>query len=146
MTRGVLQLRSGRWSWTVLEVRDLPSNRVETRYISFRLAGRQESHMRLQIPGGLSEIDETVLQSSARHPDSRYLVDDNDEHWEVYPFDRAGVGPIGGPGDFEMPPCEVVFRSNEGGHGRSWLPPDCGLGEATDDELLEIVDREAIRR
>ncbi|MFC1662348.1 hypothetical protein ACFL3S_13000 [Gemmatimonadota bacterium] len=138
--KGEITLRSGVWEWGLVELREGGTNTLEARYFAFRLKGHRGSIMRLKIPGS-GEIDDRVLSSGARHPDVRELKLPEGEIWTFFERPRAGIA-MGVPPGYRDPPYETIFRSDHGGFGRGFLPEDCGLGQATDEELLTIVERD----
>lgn len=138
MESGEVDLRSGNWTWRAQELIDLPTGRVETRHFFFRLTGSVDSLMRLRVPGD-SHIPMELFPLAARHPFMRKMVYESEE-WTFHPVPRPPIA-MAVPSDFEHPPYEVVFRSDKGGHGRGRLPPQCGLGDVTDEELQDIIEQ-----
>ena len=96
--------------------------------------------MRFTLPGAFPEVDESSVALRAEHPHERELRASDGRIWRFYPLSRRPLSMS--VGDFVDSPCTVIFRSSDGQRrGTGELPrPDLCLGDATDEELLEIVE------
>ena len=96
--------------------------------------------MRFTLPGPFPEVDESDLALRAKHPHERVLRAPDGTTWRFYPLSRPPLSMS--VADFVGTPCTVLFRSSDGRRrGTADFPlPDLCLGDATDEELLEIVE------
>ncbi len=97
--------------------------------------------MRFTLPGTFPEVvDDSGIALRAKHPHERELRAPDGTTWRFYPLTR---GPLSlAVADFVGGSYAVLFRSSDGKRrGTGDLPlPDVYLGDATDEELLEIVE------
>ncbi len=134
--KGTVKLRSGVWAWETTEVRE--GGEVDRTTFFFQLLASKRSRMRFTLPGAFPEVDESSVALRAKHPHERELRAPDGTTWRFYPLSRP---PSMSVGDFMGCPYSVLFRSSDGKRrGTAELPlPDLCLGDATDEELLEIV-------
>ena len=136
--RGTVELRSGVWAWDTMEVLEGGAGEVGRTTVFFQLHDSKRSRMRFTLPGAFPEVDESDIALRAKHPRERELRAPDGTTWRFYPLSRP---PSMSVGDFMGCPYSVLFRSSDGKRrGTAELPlPDMCLGDATDEELLEIV-------
>ncbi len=135
--KGTVKLRSGVWAWETTEVRE--GGEVRTTFF-FQLLASKRSRMRFTLPGAFPEVDESRVALRVKHPHERELRAPEGTTWRFYPLSRRPLSMS--VGDFVDSPCSIIFRSSDGKRrGTAELPlPDLCLGDATDEELLEIVE------
>lgn len=141
MAEGTVELRSGAWAWHTMEVRDAGTDEglVET-YFWFRLHDSETSRMSFSWSGAFPEVDASAMALQARHPRERELRTPDGTTWRFYELSRPDISL--GVHDFGGTPYAVFFRASDGRHGTAEMSlPDVCLGDATDEELLEIVGR-----
>ena len=134
--KGTVKLRSGVWAWETTEVRE--GGEVRTTFF-FQLLASKRSRMRFTLPGAFPDVDESGIALRAKHPHERELRAPDGTTWRFYPLSRQPLSMS--VGDF-LGSGTVLFRSSDGRRrGTGELPlPDMCLGDATDEELLEIVE------
>ena len=134
--KGTVKLRSGVWAWETTEVRE--GGEIRTTFF-FQLLASKRSRMRFALPGAFPEVHESGIALQAKHPHERELRAPDGTTWRFYPLSRP---PSMSVGDFMGSSYSVLFRSSDGKRrGTGELPlPDMCLGDATDEELLEIVE------
>jgi len=138
--RGTVELRSGVWAWDTMEVLEGGGAEVGRTTVLFQLHNSQSSRMRFTLPGAFPEVDESDIALRAKHPRERELRAPDGTTWRFYPLSRPPFSIS--VGDFMGGSYSVLFRSSDGKRrGTAELPlPDMWLGDATDEELLEIVE------
>jgi hypothetical protein len=133
--QGTVTLRSGSWGWNVIQLREMPSNRLERQYVFLRLEKSATSRMEFVLASVTGPSSDTVA-GLARYPRRRELVDSSGELWTFYPIGRREYD-----GSIQLDsPCETLFRSEGGSIGGAELPPRTTLGDVTDQELLERIE------
>ena len=94
--------------------------------------------MDIVLGPGAQTISREVLGLYARHPREREILDESGMEWT---FIQVGRPPLAkrvsrkSRGEF----YSVIFHSQDGRHRAGDLPKDCGLGDATDEELLSLI-------
>ncbi len=136
--KGTIELRSGVWAWDIEEVRESGDGDADRTTFFFQLLASKRSRMRFTLPGAFPEVDESDIALRAKHPRERELRAPDGTTWRFYPLSRP---PSMSVGDF-VGSGTILFRSSDGKRrGTGELPlPDMCLGDATDEELLEIVE------
>ena len=136
--KGTVKLRSGVWAWETTEVRE--GGEVDRTTFFFQLLASKRSRMRFTLPGAFPEVDESSVALRAKHPHERELLAPDGRTWRFYLLSRRPLSMS--VDDFVGTPCTVIFRSSDGKRrGTAELPlPDMCLGDATDEELVEIVE------
>ncbi len=139
MAKGTIELRSGVWAWHTVEVREGGGGKVDQTYFWFRLHDSEASRMHFRLSGAFPEADESGIALQAKHPRERELRAPDATTWLFYEVSRPPLGLSGG--NSVGGPYSVLFHSSDGRRrGTAELPlPDLCLGDATDEELLEIV-------
>ncbi len=137
---GTVELRSGVWAWGTVEVREGGGGKVDRTTFWFQLHDSKRSRMRFTLPGPFPEVDESDLALRAKYPLERELRAPDGTTWRFYPLSRPPL--MMSVDDFTGSPCSVRVHSSGGQRrGTAELPrPDLCLGDATDEELLEIVE------
>jgi hypothetical protein len=140
MVSGTIRLRSGEWAWRVFQAHDAETLEVVWSSCQLHLLDAQESRMQVRLGPGETMVDEEFLLRAASHPSDRDIVDASALGWTFIELNRPmvtmGVGP-----DPQEGPSKVLFFCQDGRCGVDELPSRCGLGEATDEELLELIQR-----
>ncbi len=138
--KGTVELRSGVWAWDTMEVPEGEGEEVGRTTFFFQRDESKRSRMRFTLPGGFPDVDESSVALRAKQPHERELRAPEGTTWRFYPLNRQPLSMS--VGDFVDSPCTVLFRSSDGKRrGTGELPlPDLSLGDATDEELLEIVE------
>ena len=140
MTSGEIVLRSGKWAWRVQTVRDAESQEVVWSSCWLHLLDTQESRMHLRLGPGETEFDEESLVAAACHPWDRDIVDPSARGWTFVELNRPPASQTAGP-DYRDEPCRVFFFCQDGRSGVGKLPERWGLGQATDEELLDLIQK-----
>ena len=140
MTSGEIVLRSGKWGWRVQTVRDAESQEVVWNSCWLHLLDAQESRMYVRLGPGETEVDEEFLAAAACHPWDRDLVDTSALGWTFVELSRPPVSLAVGP-DYRGEPYGVFFCCQDGRCGLGELPDRWGLGQATDEELLDLIQK-----
>ncbi len=96
--------------------------------------------MRFTLPGAFPEVDESDIAPRTKHPHERELRAPDGTTWRFYPLSRPPL--MMSVDDFTGSPCSVHVHSSDGRRRATGeLPlPDMCLGDATDEELVEIVE------
>ena len=137
-TEGSIELRSGVWTWRSLELLEGGGGEVVETWFWFQLRDSETSRMRFEWSGAFPDVDESLVALQARHPLERELRDPDGVTWLFYYASRPGLSMA--VGNWAGAPYSVLFRSSDGGQGTADLPQlELCLGDATDEELLEIV-------
>lgn len=123
-------LRSGRWLYSLVTVRDVPEGGAPISHVFFHMTEDPESMMWLRVPGVVD--GKTDFGLFAWDPDSREAVFDG-QRWIFHPVSREGVHRT------------VVFMSADGGLGAEMLPKGVTLADATNGELRRAVESGRIR-
>ncbi len=137
---GTVELRSGVWAWDTMEVQEVGRGKVDRTTFFFQHDESKRSRMRFTLPGAFPEVDESDIALRAKHPHERELRAPDGTTWRFYPLSRPLMSMS--VGDFAGSSGTILFRSADGKRrGTGELPlPDMCLGDATDEELLEIVE------
>ena len=138
MANGTIRLRSGEWAWHTMELRDGETQEIERIYVWFRLKGAEGSRMKVRLGPTEKTLGEKFLDPWARHPRERQILDESGTRWAFVELGLPLVT-MGVSKDYRGEPYCVIFYSKDGRHGTGELPKDCGLGEATDEELLSLI-------
>ncbi len=138
--KGTVELRSGVWAWDIVEVREAGGEEVDRTTFFFQHDASKRSRMRFTLPGAFPEVDESGVALRAKHPHERELRAPDGTTWRFYPLSRQPLSMS--VGDFVGSSGTILFRSSDGRRrGTGELPlPDMCLGDATDEELLEIAE------
>lgn len=123
-------LRSGRWAYSFVTVRDMPKGGLPISHVFFHMVDDPGSIMWLRVMGTLD--DAADFARAGWVPDSREVVCDG-QRWTFHPVSQGG--------DLRT----VVFMSTEGGLGAEILPRGVTLADATNEELCKAVDSGRIR-
>jgi hypothetical protein len=125
-----VMLRSGRWAYSFVTVKDMPEGGPPISHVFFHLADDPSSMMWLRVTGTL---DETMdFGEFTWEPDSREVVFDG-QRWIFHPVSRDGQLRT------------VIFMSADGGLGAELLPKGVTLADATNGELRRAVESGRIR-
>jgi hypothetical protein len=125
-----VMLRSGRWAYSLVTVKDMPEGGPLVSHVFFHLADDPSSIMWLCVSGTLDE--HTDFGELAWEPDSREVVFEG-QRWIFHPVSRDGRLRT------------VVFMSADGGLGAEILPKGVSLANATNGELRRAVESGRIR-
>jgi len=134
---GTIELPSGTWSEFKRPRRAPADEKVCPVTVRLELEGVRGSLMFLTVhesEGG--DVDLSALHDWAKHPDSRIIVLDG-ETIEFFYDDRPEPELDFGGGDSKA--TYAVTFSCASKNGRARLPPGLGLGEVSDQQLLDIV-------
>jgi len=142
MAGGTISLRSGEWTWHTMELLDGETQEIRQVHFWFHLEGAEGSRMHLTLGPGGRTIEEKLLALWARHPREREILDLSGMKWRFIQLLRSPLE-LAVSKDYQGEPYSVIFHSLDGLHGVGELPRDCGLGEATDEELLSLI-RDAV--
>ncbi len=156
MRSGTVELESGRWEWQLSEsegrtepssagVRESamgdaePDEEGEDRGSRLQLEDPEDprSRMSRRLPLRAGMENEAEVRRLARDPDERTLVDENGTVWRF----RAVERPDAAREDqgFDRPPQGVRYASEGEPDRVGNLPAGRTLGEATREELLEVL-------
>lgn len=142
--RREIHLRSGTWTWRVEEDGpgggggDVRNGRVASTVSLLVLQDPQvaENRMEVRIPRHLGEPgNQAAVEALARHPDRRDLMGGEGELWT---FRKRGDGDRT-PAPIPAPPREVEASREGEAPVTVMLPENRGLGEVTDEELMDLV-------
>lgn len=161
MDSGTVELRSGRWDWRIQEPTspdDPPAGglretamadaepepdedvaEAETRLV---LEAPDDPRIRMArdvTPEHRPESDAEVRRL-ARDVDVRAVVDASGEVWRFESVERPDTARA--TDEFERPPRPVRFGRRDEPQRVGHLPPGRGLGDSTNEELLEVVRSE----
>ncbi len=138
MANGTIRLRSGEWAWHTMELRHGETQEVRQVYYWFYLTGAEGSRMYVQVGPGADTIEQDLLMLYARHPKEREVLDESGTKWTFIQLGRSALA-MGVSMEYRAEPYSVLFHSQEGRHRTGDLPMGCGLGDATDEELLSMT-------
>lgn len=141
----VIQLRSGRWRWRVLDLDEEPRSAgagpngggEQARLLILQDMDVQENRMQVRIPRHLGEPgDDVAVEALARNPESREIIDGDGSVWIVR---RAADGEEGAGGLCPQPHRVEASRIGTQGVVERALPENRALGEVTGEELLGLL-------
>lgn len=157
MRSGTVELSSRRWKWQVTG----PGGRTEPSSAGLResamgdaepepraddAAGRLELEdpedprirMSRDLPADTDIESEEEARELARDPDVRTVVDDDGDVWSVAPVQRPDPAARNDQ-DFDRPPLKVRYAREGEPERMGRLPPGRTLGEASREDLLDLV-------
>ena len=146
MAYGDIELRSGKWKWTVAELDGGPADEAD----AARIDGRRtvllledpmdlEHWMARELPNGRAKepLSEQDVRSLARDPDRRHFMDDDGEVWLIEKIDRPPATRT--DAELERGPPKVRVSENGGPKRIMALPDEQALGTLSSDELIRLA-------